>query len=201
MGNITETKVYMLDTNVFRYKSNPRAHKSYKKATKRFWRNVLQEFRNGESVLYIPKEVIRELEVQSYTLSEKENQRIAQLLELIEETVPDLATPEIEHQIRKITAYVRSEYKSDINAARDMEYGSVSDARILLAAWQYDCIFVTANIKDFMLYPLLFPQNESRLFDLLSENYVIIDPTVYENIHRDPVFAGMLQDLHNMLER
>ena len=31
--------------------------------------------------------------------------------------------------------------------------------------------------------------------------YVIIDPTVYENIHRDPVFAGMLQDLHNMLER
>lgn len=48
---------------------------------------------SGESVLYIPKEVIQELEVQSYTLNQKENQRIAQLLELIEETVPDLTTP------------------------------------------------------------------------------------------------------------
>lgn len=51
-----------------------------------------------------------------------------------------------------------------------------------------------------MLYPLLFPQNESRLFDLLSGTYVTIDPAVYENIHHDPVFIGMLQDLHNMLE-
>ncbi|WP_339210571.1 DUF4411 family protein [Aeribacillus sp. FSL K6-8210] len=169
MGNITETKVYMLDTNVFRYKSNPRTHKSYKKAAKRFWRDVLQEIRNGESVLYIPKEVIRELEVQSYTLNQKENQRIAQLLELIEETVPDLTTPEMEHQIRKMAAYVRSGYKSDINAARDMEYGSISDAQILLPAWQYDGILVTANIKDFTLHSLLFLQNERSSLILYQE--------------------------------
>jgi predicted nucleic acid-binding protein len=200
MGNVTEAKAYMLDTNVFRYKSNPSAHKSHKKAAKRFGRNVLLEVHNREATLYIPKEVIRELEVQSYTLSEKENQRIAELLELVEETVPDITTPEIEHQIRKMAAYVRSEYKTDIDTAKDMEYGGVSDARILFAAWQYDCILVTSNIKDFMLYPLLFPQNEDRLFDLLSGTYVKITPSVYEKIHNDPIFAGMIQDLHKIIE-
>jgi predicted nucleic acid-binding protein len=200
MGEVIETKAYLLDTNVFRYKSNPSAHKIHKKAGKRFWKNVLQEVRNGEASLFIPREVVRELEIQSYTLSEKENQRIADLLEQIEVTIPDIATPEIEHHIRKMAAYIRSEYKNEIHTVKDMEYGGVSDARILFAAWQYDCILVTSNIKDFMLYPLLFPQNENRLFNLLSEMYVTNNPSVYEKIHKDPTFKGMMQVLHKMIE-
>jgi predicted nucleic acid-binding protein len=112
MGEVIETKAYLLDTNVFRYKSNPSAHKIHKKAGKRFWKNVLQEVRNGEASLFIPREVVRELEIQSYTLSEKENQRIADLLEQIEITIPDITTPEIEHHIRKMAAYIRLSTKT-----------------------------------------------------------------------------------------
>ncbi|GLH64148.1 hypothetical protein PG301_19870 [Parageobacillus sp. G301] len=34
----------------------------------------------------------------------------------------------------------------------------------------------------------------------ITETYVTIGPALYENIHHDLVFVGMLQDLHNMLE-
>ncbi len=200
-GNGTETKAYLLDTNVFRYKSSPSAHTNHKKAAKRFWKDVLQEVRHEEAVLYIPKEVIRELELQSYTLGEKERQRISELLENITIMIPDWTTPDMEHQVRKMVAYIRSEYQRKINAMRDMEYGSVSDARILLTAWQYDCILVTANIKDFALYPLLFPQHEHRLLNLLSNDYIIISPSIYDTIHHDPIFTGMLQELNDFINR
>lgn len=190
-------KQYTLDTNVFRYKAT-KAEPQYKKQAKRFWKQVTEEIRNGEAVLFVPSEVKRELEVQSFTLGDKYN---ASLSELLEDCMPlpDVSTIEIEHQIRQMTAYVRSEYQQKIG--REMEYGGVSDARILYTAYEKDSILVTSNIKDFLLYPLLFAEDDQdRLYDFLSNSFVKIAPELHQEIHNDEAFIGMLETLYELEE-
>lgn len=46
MGDILEIKLYMLDTNAFRYKTSPSTAKEYKKAARHFWSSVLEEIKN-----------------------------------------------------------------------------------------------------------------------------------------------------------
>ena len=82
-------KQYTLDTNIFRYLTSPDVGGDLIIATKHFWRKAKSEFENGEAVLLVPKEVVRELEVQSYKLSDKENRKIAGLLELCREVSPN----------------------------------------------------------------------------------------------------------------
>ena len=48
---------------------------------------------DGEAVLLVPKEVVRELHIQSFTLSEKENNKIAGLLKLCTEEDLQLENP------------------------------------------------------------------------------------------------------------
>lgn len=201
----SELKSYLLDTNGFRYLTNPKEDKAIKKAAKNFWKYAIEEIQNGEAILVIPKEVARELEVQSFSLpgGEKQYTRIADLLEEVEETLPDISTPEIEHQIRKISAYVGEEFREVIKTELDIakvKYGSVSDIRILYTAWQYDCILVTGNVKDFVLYPLLFTPQEDRLFDIISGTYKKYRLTAYEKITTDLVFEGMMQDLQRLID-
>ena len=200
-----ELKSYLLDTNGFRYLTNPKEDRDIKKAAKTFWKRALEEIQKGEAILVIPKEVARELEVQSFSLpgGEKQYTRIAALLEEIEETLPDISTPEIEHQIRKISAYVSEEYREVIKKELDIakvKYGSVSDIRILYTAWQYDCVLVTGNVKDFSLYPLLFSPDEDRLFDIISGTYRKYRLPAYAVITTDAVFKGMMQDLKKLIE-
>ncbi|MDY7521583.1 hypothetical protein [Bacillus thuringiensis] len=47
---------------------------------------------------------------------------------------------------------------------------------------------VTANVNDFMLYPFLYPQTAKFLYDLMQEQYVEIDPQLYERIQKDARF-------------
>ncbi|KON66455.1 hypothetical protein AKG34_26280 [Peribacillus butanolivorans] len=194
MGDV---KQYTLDTNIFRYETNPSAD-HLQKAARVFWNQIRQEMLDGEAVLLVPKEVVRELHIQSFTLSEKENNKIAGLLKLCTEVVPERLSPEIEHQIREMSAYVRSEFKADIGMK--MEYGGVSDARILYSAYSEDSILVTANVKDFLLYPLLFKNDEERLYDMKENAFVKIPEDVYSTIHADSVFKGLLQDFFELDE-
>ncbi|MDW0114371.1 DUF4411 family protein [Sporosarcina saromensis] len=184
---------YTLDTNVFRHETSKYANPDLRWAAKAFWKHVLHEIGDGDAVLLVPKEVIRELEVQSFTLSDKENSKISLLLEYCQDNLPDRVTIEIEHQIRMMSAYVRSNFKQEISIDK-MEYGGVSDARILYAAYDEDSILVTANVKDFLLYPLLFPQNEQRLYDMKENVFVTIPKDGYDKIHADLVFKGLLND-------
>ena len=196
----SELKSYLLDTNGFRYLTNPKEDKDIKKAARAFWKQAIEEIQNGEAILVIPKEVARELEVQSFSLpgGEKQYSRIAELLEEVEETLPDISTPEIEHQIRKISAYVGEKFREVIKAELDIakvKYGGVSDIRILYTAWQYDCVLVTGNVKDFILYPLLFSHEEDRLFDIITGTYKKYGLPAYSVITTNSVFEGMMQDL------
>lgn len=198
-------KSYLLDTNGFRYLTNPKEDKDIKRAAKAFWRHAIEEMQNGEAILVIPKEVARELEVQSFSLpgGEKQYARIAALLEDVEETLPDTSTPEIEHQIRKISAYVGEAFREVIKTELDItkvQYGSVSDIRILYSAWQYDCVLVTGNVKDFVLYPLLFSHGEDRLYDIISGTYKKYRFPAYGKITTDLVFKSMMQDLQKVTD-
>lgn len=169
----------------------------YGEQPKFFSKKVLSEIENGEAVLLIPQEVVRELKVQSFTLTDKENRKIADLMELCQEVSPNRLSPELEHKIREMSAYVRSNFKSEIGRDK-MEYGGVSDARILYTAYDEDSILVTANIKDFLLYPLLFQQDEERLYDMRENVYVKISEEGHKKIHSDPGFKGLLQDFFEL---
>ncbi|WP_373895372.1 hypothetical protein ACUL41_13915 [Virgibacillus natechei] len=61
-------KQYTLDTNVLRYKINRDDGNDLRNAARIFWRKVENQIKHNEAVLLIPQEVIRELEVQSFTL-------------------------------------------------------------------------------------------------------------------------------------
>ena len=189
---------YILDTNIFRYLTSSNVDAELNIATKLFWHKTKSEIENGEAVLLVPKEVIRELDVQSYKLKPKENEKIMKLLSLCRVVSPTVSDEDIEHQIRMLSSHVRSNFKHDIG--RPMEYGGVSDSRILYTSYCEDAVLVTANTKDFLLYALLNPQNEECLYDIKGERYVEIPKAAYEKIHADPHFQELLQEFYRLYQ-
>lgn len=190
-------KQYVLDTNIFIYLTNRSSSDDLRRKTRYFWEKAREEFQNGEAVLLVPEEVRRELEVQSYTLTDKRNSKTNGLLELCQEVSPIHLSQEVEHKIRQLTAYVRAKFKEDMGRDK-MEYGGVSDSRILYTAYVEDGILVTANVKDFLLYPLLFPLDEKRLYDINENDYIMIPPDGYTKIHSDPHFQELLQEFFEL---
>ncbi len=190
-------KQYVLDTNIFVYLTNPSSGDDLRRAARYFWGNAREEFENGEATLIVPEEVRRELEVQSYTLTDKRNRKTNAFLELCQEVSPIHLSQEIEHKIRQLTAYVRAKFKEDIGRDK-MEYGGVSDSRILYTAYVEDGILVTGNVKDFLLYPLLFPLDEKRLYDIKENEYILIPPEGYEKIHSDSYFQKLLHEFFEL---
>ena len=167
------------------------------RAARIFWKTAIEEFKNGDAVLLVPDEVRRELEVQFYTLSDKEKRKIRELLSMCEEIVPSRVSVEIEHVLRIMSNYVRAHYKKEIGRNR-MEYGGVSDMRILYTAYVSDAILVTANTRDFLLYPLLFAQHEERLYDVSERAFISIPEDGYKTIHADPQLKRLLQDFFEL---
>lgn len=193
-------KKYLVDTVAVRYRVN----KDYKKPVRRFWKKALEEVGNGEAVLLIPEEVFRELEIQSFGFSAHNNKReldnIANVLETCNK-IPTIASIEIEHQLRKMAAYVRGNYKEDIDVGKGIEYPGVSDSRILCTAWRNDCVVVTANIRDFMLLPLLDAPGEEILYDVVSGQYITVTEEAHQKIHSDETFKSMFLELVEMVEK
>ncbi|MBP3040271.1 DUF4411 family protein [Bacillaceae bacterium Marseille-Q3522] len=134
MGIIVQKK-YMLDTNVFRYKTA--SGSQHKREAKQFWRMALTELENSEAEIVVPMEVKRELEVQSLTLYERERNKLEALLANLVIT-DDVSSIQSEHLVRKMSAHLRSQYKHDLDIiGRGVEYHGISDARILLNGWQH----------------------------------------------------------------
>ena len=190
---------YILDTNIFRYLTSSDVDAELNIATKLFWQKAKSEIENSEAVLLVPKEVTRELDVQSYKLKLKENERIMELLSLCRVVSPIVSDEDIEHQIRMLSSYVRSNFKQDLG--RPMEYGGVSDSRILYTSYCEDAVLVTANVKDFLLYALLNPQNEECLYDIKEKRYVSIPKAVYEKIHADSHFQELLHEFYRLYQQ
>lgn len=193
MGNL---KQYTIDTNVIRHETNKTGAPNLMKAAKRFWRTIKEEIEKGEAAILVPAEVVRELKVQSHTLKASENVKIQNLLNHCIEVSPPVS-PEIEHCIREMSAYLRANYKNDIVFPK-MEYGGVSDARILYSAYYEDSVLVTANIRDFLLYPFLFANQEKCLYDLIANNYIQIPEAVYAKVWQDDTFKEMFRHLGEM---
>lgn len=190
-------KQYTLDTNVFRHKTNGK-NDNIQPSAKHFWTKVIQEITQNEAVLLVPKEVIRELEVQSFTLSDSKNQKISQLLKLCIEVNPKTLNDEIEHCLRKMAACIRKPELRQTFKQLKVEGLKVSDARILYTAYTEDSILVTANVKDFMLYPLLFEESEERLYCLKNNKFITVPAESYEKIHEDETFKSLFKELTNL---
>jgi hypothetical protein len=200
-----DKKKYILDTNVFRHATETGDQEDIKKprkAAKEFWTMTKKEVEDGKASLYTPSETIRELEVQSFTLKESVKSKIEQMIQ-IQKILPNATNIEIEHQIRKIQAFIRSKYQINIKeelslGKKGMQYGGVSDARVLYSAWKKEGILVTANIRDFVLYPLLFGPTDKVLYDLLSNQFVILSLPLFNTIANDDTFVEMRKELEEM---
>lgn len=112
--------IYVLDTNTFRYETNPGAQAVHKAATNQFWLKVKDELLNQKVNLYTPNEVLRELEVQFFGLRDTEKEDIGELLKT-QIVIPDnVYNIELEHHIRVMSAYVRSKYNIVIGTDFEM---------------------------------------------------------------------------------
>lgn len=118
-------------------------------------------------------------------------------MEICSEVFPDNLTTDIEHSIRKMSAYIRANHRENLERDK-IGYGDVFDARILYTAYYEESILVTSNVRDFMLYPLLFPQGEERLYDLKENAFVQIPSDGYQSIHKDMAFRTMLYEFYHL---
>lgn len=196
---VEQEKEFTVDTNVLRHESNP-GDQELEKAARLFWKHMKMAVENDDVSIYVPAEVVRELEVQSFNLSPSQNRRIQKLLTLCE-TI-DLESHhlvEIEHLIRKMASYIKAKYdlKQDFKA----NYPGTSDARILLTAYLLESVLVTANVKDFTIYPLLFEYNQDSLLNLKTNDYIRIPKDIHKAIHSDKDFLSMLNDFYNLASK
>lgn len=177
----------LLDTNTFRYQATPGSQ--YKDVANRFWKKTLTRLEKKEIGLYTSDEVVRELEVQSFSAHPKEVKVLNEILLPQIDVLDFLYDAEAEHLVRRASAFLSQNYRIQLPSGKYMEkYPGVGDARILLTGYENDCEIVTANVKDFMLYPLLYPQSAKVLYDLIQEKYVVIDPQLYDRIQKDARF-------------
>ncbi|WP_088006842.1 DUF4411 family protein [Indiicoccus explosivorum] len=188
---VDDFKQYTVDTNVIRYHANKTGEPDLRLAAKIFWRKIKSEVAEGSAIILVPAEVKRELEIQSYTLSGNENMRVRKLLDVCQETSPPVSD-ELEHSIRKMTAYLRANFKDTLTAGK-MAYGGVSDSRILYSAYAADSVLVTANVKDFLLYPLLFPHKERLLYNLMINDFIQFPEETHRAVWSDANFKALFQ--------
>lgn len=193
---MAEFKQYTVDTNFFRYHSNNNGDNNLRRTALLFWKTAKEEIEKGEAVILVPAEVVRELEIQSHTLPDRENNKIQRLLANCQEVSLSVSIA-LEHHIRKMSAYLRANYRNALGNL-PVAYGGVSDSRILYSAYYEDSILVTANIKDFMLYPFLFKESENRLYDLKQNQFVHIPEETYNRVWQDLKFQQLFQELNKL---
>ncbi|MGN7233797.1 PIN domain-containing protein [Priestia megaterium] len=181
---------FLLDTNVLLYRSGIAPHYDVSD----FWDKELSKQDND---VFIPKEVIYELEAQYYQLEAQGKSDI--VFKIKHQMIPSMETLsipnslEIEQIVKKASSYLCANYhiikpatSKQLNPTRWWnEYPAVSDARILLSALYFECTLATFNIKDFMLLLVL---GETVYNPIDNCPYPPIDPNVLSQIYQDPVF-------------
>lgn len=198
-----DIKQYAVDTNAVRYKVNK--DRKYSRPARRFWDKAIAETKSGEAVIFMPQEVIRELNNQSFSFKTFKNIRelenIADILKHSQE-IRNITSSEIEELIIEMSAFIGAEYRQELKnctGVSNLKYPGIPDARILCTAWQRDCIMVTGNISDFVLLPLLLPHDEDKLYNILSESYIKIPQVLHNKIHSNPEFKSKFQRLVSLI--
>ncbi|HEU4963582.1 MAG TPA: hypothetical protein VFV52_06950 [Bacilli bacterium] len=171
----------LLDTNVLRYRAGASAQCDVSAC----W-DFVSDPHNGYDV-YVSDETLRELKVQRYVLRPDE----AHLL--FEQVVPHLDTLsfagdlEREHLVRELASYVKRTYRLQVpasahqTAGKEMQYPSVSDARILLTALDAGATLVTKNVKDFLVY-LLFGY---VIWDPVDNYSIVLTQDLWDELQED----------------
>lgn len=147
-------KSYSLDTNVFRHRfENSNFH--LQQGSRRVLDKIISELTSNEAQIYVPKEVVNELEIQyqSLKIPTKYNTKINALIKSFE--ISDVIPPyELELHLRRMSAYFKMIARKN-GFDFPCEYLKASDARIMFSSLLNESILVTANIKDFRMYPYL----------------------------------------------
>lgn len=220
-------KKYSLDTNVIRYQAAPsipeakqneknKEQVQLKEATTAFWKKLSNELNQKKAKIYLTSEVLRELEIQKKSLSNTESKKLKKVLKILEEKekTRDLSyqntllsdahtTLQAEHYYRELATYIQKKYKQALVGNNPFKYPAVSDARIQLESWSGSYILVTANIKEFILYPLLFeyPECNEKLYDLKSRGFKTFTKNIVEQIQTDNVYKDYIKKIEYALNK
>ncbi|MED2688870.1 hypothetical protein [Bacillus toyonensis] len=218
-------KKYSLDTNVIRYQAAPsipvakqteknKEQVRLKKATTLFWAKLFQELTNNQAEIILTNEVLRELEIQITTLSNKDSKNVKKVLQTLKMKMgmsnlnyqdallsPANTTLQAEHHYRELAAYIQNSYKQALVGNDAFKYPAVSDARIQLESWSGSYTLVTANVKEFILYPLLFeyPECNEKLYDLKSSKFKIFKESTVKTVQADNIYKGYIQKIQDAL--
>ena len=200
---MSEPIVFMPDTNMFRDFVNGNANQAnLKQAAHDFWTRTRVLVALNQAEIKIPKEVEVELKIQMHTFTSTVHKNILTQI-LNQNVIVDFPLPiELERELREFTNYVRDNNNFNQTEIRHPEYGlnylQASDARILVTAYKHDGILVTHNIKDFLIYDLLFEPTEDKLYDYVNRRYVKVPPAGRTIIESDTWFQKLKQDIINL---
>lgn len=200
-------KIYMVDTNVFRYQAykigdtsidGEARKKKHQDDAKEFFEKTLEHANNRKALIMVSDETKQELIVQAYTLK-AESKTYKKLLKKF--SVEDTDIPKsLEFMIRDFSNYIRGKYTGTlVPIGKQTNYLQASDARILIHAYLNDAIIVTANIKDFFFYPLFFkPTEDDVLYDISSKQFQKLLPAARIQLLRDEKFIDLLNEMQKL---
>ncbi|GEN35943.1 DUF4411 family protein [Aneurinibacillus danicus] len=198
--SLGEKRAFIIDTNVI-YNI---VHSSSNHEIQAFL-NTYNDWQNGayDGVMYFAQEVQNELEVQ--LLSTKINKKLRPRFRMEMSkfrTLQCSSTKKREHAVRQLAAYVAYTYKipitgkyEDKNRETMMQYPSVSDARIILTAIDYEYDIVTSNIKDFLVLSCINP-----LLHIIrpKDNYpIVFSQQFYEELESDEFVEHLREQIIN----
>ncbi len=193
----------MPDTNMFRDFVNGNANQAnLKQAAHDFWTSTSRLAAINQAEIKIPKEVEVELKVQMHTFTSEQHKNIITQI-LNQNVIVDFPLPiDLERELREFTNYLRDNNNFNQSVIRHPNYGlnylQASDARILVTAYKYDGILVTHNIKDFLIYDLLFESTEDKLYDYVNKRFVKVPTDGRTLIEQNIWFQKLKQDLINL---
>lgn len=208
---------YFIDTNVIRYLSQTSTtekilNEHWLAAAEIFLDKALEEIENDKARLRIPLEVYRELELHSlnyqthWIWASEEIKQYVELLKHISERTPHTEySTEAIYRLKILAVYL-SKYNHPLkNSGFDFSFkaGGENDVRILCAAYDYEGVIVTGNIKDFLVYLLLNDEMEQKdiLYNIETNEYVKIPEDILQTIWADQDFQNYKQEFLLALEK
>lgn len=189
--------VYLLDTNFFRYYSN--AASPYQEKAALFWEKIKAEVSDDVALIGTSEEVVRELEVQFLELETDQVEEIQELL--IDTTVfPYKFSIDAEYALQQLGSYVCKTYKNSLReVGLPIDLIGTSDSRIILTALENECLIVTANVKDFLVYILLSFDPLFSIYDPNGGKIVCIPNDLYNSIQKDANFQTLKLEVLNYI--
>jgi hypothetical protein len=156
----------------------------------------LKNYYNCSYQLFITEETHREIEVQREIMSATSPSAERALANIHQQCIlsPIGYKSDIqrEHLLRMAAAYIRKVYDPDIpGISKRMTYPGVSDARIILSAYDNGMPLVTYNLNEFFIYACM----DQELYDSSTDELVSVDPVCLGKIQEDPIIRSVYKGL------